>query len=260
MEFIRAVLSDALTLLRTPAFLLPGLAISVAASGAVALSGWPGPNPLKPTYAGLLTVILSILGRGWLMLSLAAMGLAMLRGERASLGRQWVHVAVALEVGLVSLVLGIAILAGTVALIVPGVYLLVLWSQAALVIVDGQARLLAAGNWSASLTDGFRLEILGVWAIVFSGFALVELIGSAMASTPLGGLPAALLIAVTWTWRAIAATSGVALAAAIYLELSSRAPWQPELERVRPGADARVEAVMRESARRRAAASRTDGQ
>lgn len=249
MEFVRTVLSASLTLLREPSFLLTGLAISAAASAAVTLSGWPGPNPLKPSYAGLLTVILSILGRAWLMLSLAAMGLAILRGERASLRRQWVHVAIALEIGIVSVVLGVAVLAGTVALVVPGVYLLVLWSQAALVIVDRQARFLRAGNWSASLTDGYRLEILGIWAIVFCIFGSVELAGGGLAGTPIGALPVPVLTAIGWIWRGIAATFGAAVAAATYLELSSRAPWQPELERVRPGADARVDAVMRAAAR-----------
>jgi hypothetical protein len=43
-----------------------------------------------------------------------------------------------------------------------------------------------------------------------------------------------------WTWRALAMTFGVAMMSALYLELSSRAAWQPELERVRPGAEARM--------------------
>jgi len=172
-----------------------------------------------------------MLGRAWFTLTLTMMALAALRGERVSLLRQWVHVMRALEVAVVCVVLLVPIAFGTLLLIVPGVYLLLLWSQVAIVIMDNQARLFSSANWSAALTDGYRLQILGVWLIVWIVSALPPVAAASLATAV--ETPAAWLTWATWGWNALTHTFGIALAAATYLELSARAPWQPELARVK---------------------------
>jgi hypothetical protein len=241
MDLVKAVLRSSLDLLARPSFSLPCATLALISNAIVAASGWPAPGVADmPTPRALTVIILVILGRAWLLLSFNALALAMLRGERANLLTAWVPVTVALEILIVSVALGAGVLAGTLALIVPGVYLLLLWSQSVLVIVDRQARFFAAANWSASLTDGYRMEIAVLWAIVFGGSWLVELEAAGLGASFGKMLSPAVAMVAQWTWRALTMTFGVAMMSALYLELSSRASWQPELERVRPGADDRM--------------------
>jgi hypothetical protein len=250
MDLVRSVLRSAVSLLAKPAFAVPCAALALISNAIVHLSGWPAPGtPGLPTSRALTIVILVILGRAWLLLSFNAVALAKLRGERANLLTAWVPVTVALEILIVTVALGAGVLMGTLALIVPGIYLLLLWSQAVLVIVDRQARFFAAANWSASLTDGYRLEIAILWAVVFGGSWLVELEAASLGAAFGATLPPTVALVAQWTWRAVTMTFGVAMMSALYLELSSRASWQPELERVRPGADARLTYAARRANR-----------
>jgi hypothetical protein len=237
MAFIAAVLASTLRAWKRPAFLIPALVIALAAEVIVARLEWPlDPSGPIPTSRSITTFILVILGRAWFTLTLTMMALAALRGERVSLLRQWVHVIRALEVAVVCIALLVPIALGTLLLVVPGVYLLLLWSQAAIVILDDQARLFKSANWSASVTDGYRLHILGVWLIVWIVSALPPLAAASLEAAAADlEMPQAWLTWAAWGWNALTHTFGIALAAAMYLELSARAPWQPELERVRVG-------------------------
>lgn len=245
MEFAKTVLRVAAGLMATPSFSIPCASLALASEAIVLVSGWPGADAGElPTPQALTTIILVILGRAWLLLSFAALALAKLRGQRATLLTAWVPVTTALEILIVSIALGAGVILGTLALIVPGVYLLLLWSQAAMVIVDREARFFRAASWSGSLTDGYRREIAVVWAIVFGGSWVIDLEIRSLAAS-FAGLSTAAGLALLWIWRALTMTFGVAMMAALYHELSCRAPWQPELERLRPGADARIAETMR---------------
>ena len=236
MDFVGAVFTSTLRALKHPAFLIPAFLIALAAEVIVAQLEWPlDPSGPMPTPGSITTFILVMLGRAWFTLTLTMMALAALRGERVSLLRQWVHVIRALEVAVVCVALLVPIAFGTLLFIVPGVYLLLLWSQVAIVIMDNQARLFSSANWSAALTDGYRLQILGVWLIVWIVSALPPLAAASLetAATALE-TPSVWLTWATWGWNALTHTFGIALAAAMYLELSARAPWQPEVARVKP--------------------------
>ena len=246
MDLVKAVLQAAAGLLATPSFSIPCAILALAANAIVYVSGWPAPGAGElPTPQALTTIILVILGRSWLLLSFGALALAMLRGQRTHLLKAWVPVTVALEILIVSVAIGAGIMLGTVALIVPGVYLLLLWSQAVMVLVDREARFFRAASWSASLTDGYRGEIAVLWAVVLGGSWAIELEVRSLATSMGAVLPPAAALVIQWSWRALTMTFGVAMMAALYHELSCRAPWQPELERIRPGADARLAHEMR---------------
>ena len=172
MELVKTVLQSAIGLMARPAFAVPCASLSLVANAIVHFSGWPAPGtPGLPSAGALTAIILVILGRSWLLLSFNAVALATLRGERTHLIAAWVPVTVALEILIVLVPLGAAAMLGTVALVVPGIYMLLLWSQVVLVIVDRQARFFGAASWSASLTDGYRAEIAVLWAVVQRGGA-----------------------------------------------------------------------------------------
>jgi hypothetical protein len=233
MSFVADVFASAWRAFRRPVVWIPAALLSLAADAIVHSLHWPSTDAEPPpTQRVIVTFALVILGQAWFALTVTNVALAVLRGQRAGFLRQWVHVIRALEIGLVTLVLLVPIALGTLLLIVPGVYLVLLWSQVVLVIIDDQARLFAAANWSASLTDGYRLQILGVWLVVWiiSSLAPVPIVAMGDLDVPWA---AGLSLGASWAWNAITHTFGIALAAALYLELSRRAPWKPEQLRTR---------------------------
>jgi hypothetical protein len=206
---------------------LPAAFASGASAVAMYLAGWnvdAGAPP--PSAAAITTMILVILGRLWLSLILTKTALAVLRGrQHPTLREEWVPVTQALEVLLVSLVLLFAIAAGTLVLVLPGIYLLLIWSQVVVIIRDGQARLFDAPPWSSSLTAGHRWHVLAVWVVVW----LVSEAGALLSTGAhaLGNSLALSSIGRTFdvTADALSSSFGVAVAAALYFGLEQRKPW-----------------------------------
>jgi hypothetical protein len=215
-EFIRDVAKAAIDACRIPALWIPALIFSIAMDIVAALIEWPfrgGANP--PTEHKITVMVLMILAKSWFGLTLCRVALAGLRGQVTGILNQWVPVQAALRIGLVTVVLFMPILVGFVMLIVPGVYLLSRWSQTTLVLIDDRARWFEAADESSSLTKGYQSAILIILMSVSTMTLLIEYLVHDIA--PLA-----------WAYRAAGMLIGAALAAAMYYELSRRAPWNPE--------------------------------
>ena len=115
---------------------------------------------------------------------------------------------------------------GSLVFLVPGMYLLAMWSQVPLAMIDARARWFDAANYSASLTDGFKSPLIGLWIIVMvATAALTWAIGVGLPFIGLGGA----VTPVTWALRAAMSVWGAALGASMYFNLDERAPWNREV-------------------------------
>ena len=119
----------------------------------------------------------------------------------------------ALRIGLVTIVLVFPILLGLMIFVIPGLYLLARWSQVTLALVDDQTTWFDAVDVSSGLTAGFRPAILIVLLMTATVALLVEHLVHD-------------ITLLTWIYRAGASAFGAGLAAALYYELSRRAPWE----------------------------------
>jgi hypothetical protein len=172
---IGTVFASTLRLMCRPALFVPAVAISVGAEAAILLNGWPRPGfDGLPAERALTYGILIVLARSWLDLTLVAVAMALARGERAGLLRNWVHVLRALKIAAVSVVLLVGIAIGTLCFVLPGVYLLLRWSQVVPALLDRQVRMLDATRFSEAIASAYYLYILLIWAIAWAVPALVE--------------------------------------------------------------------------------------
>ena len=173
---------------------------------------------LPPDSMIWLAIAVSV--RFWIGISVAATALLILRTDGRVRRPCWVSPSLALEAGLVALVLMLPILAGILFFIVPGVLLALRWSQVALLIVDGRARWFEAPGLSDLVTGGRRHELFTLWIIVgIGGAVLAWLVGGVadMAQAAFGGLGVATVVELAATVAANA--FGLALVAATYFEL-----------------------------------------
>ena len=186
------------------------------------VAGAPLPSP-----SVIVGVVLLLLARGWFSLTLCNVALAMLRQRPASIAAQWVPVTTALRIFVVTIALVLPIAIGTLLLIVPGVILLLMWSQVTMLIIDDRAAAFDAPSWSASLTAGYRWQIFVVWLVIWGVSAFVEFAGRQVVSAggP-GSFPEPIAIGASWIWNIVVSSAGIALAAGLYSELVTRAPWE----------------------------------
>ena len=226
VEFALEVVRDTIEVARVPIVAVAAATISLAGDVTMSMLAWPfgnpdapGAAPPEPTISVMACVILA---KAWLNLTVCHMGLACLRNEPVGIGRQWVSVQAALRIGIVNLALVAGIVVGTLVLVLPGVYLMAIWSQAPLAMVDGRSRWFDAANYSASLTDGYKFPIIWVWLVVLTITTAVGLaVTHGMPALGLGGLTTV----TTWTVHAVEGIVGAALASALYYNLDDRAPW-----------------------------------
>lgn len=215
-EFIRDVGAATVEACRIPALWLPALSFSIAADIVAALIEWPFRGGATPPTEHTITVMaILILAKGWFGLTLCRVALAGLRGQVTGVLNQWVPVQAALRIAAVTIVLLAPIVIGLAILIVPGLFLLSRWSQATLLLVDERAQWFEAADESSSLTAGYRAAILILLLSLGTVTLLIEYLIHDMT-----------LLA--WLYRAAGSLVGAALAAAMYYELSRRAPWNPE--------------------------------
>ena len=118
-----------------------------------------------PAGHTIVNAVLVLLARGWLGLTLVAVAIALARGDRAGLLRNWVHVLRALKIAAVSLALLVPILVGRMLLVLPGVYLLLRWSQVVPAMLDRQIRMLDATRFSEAIASVYYLYILLIWVL-----------------------------------------------------------------------------------------------
>ena len=197
-----------------PAVWVPAVTFSIAMDIAAAAANWPfrGGTPPPPPFAYTVIVLL-ILGKCWFGLTLCRIALAALRGQVTGVLNQWVSVQDALRVGFVTIIMFLPILIGLFIFVIPGLYLLSRWSQVTMTLIDGQAEWFDAGDQSSGLTAGFRPAIL----LVLLTTAMLTLAGEYLVND---------YTLLAWAFRAVASAIGASLAAAMYYELTRRAPWE----------------------------------
>jgi len=222
-EFAAEVIRDAIDVAGVPAVMIAGAAVSLIPDLVLAALRWPFHDPrLTPAEPAITTMACLILAKAWLTLAVWNMALAWLRRQPVGFLKNWVPVQTALRVGVVNIPLLAAIVLGSLVFLVPGLYLLAMWSQAPLAMIDGRARWFDAANYSASLTDGFKIPLIVLWLVVMATTtALTSAIGAGLPFIGLGGA----VTPVMWALRAVLSVWGAALGAAMYFNLDERAPW-----------------------------------
>lgn len=226
-EFAAAIVRDALDVAREPQVAIAGALVSLIPDVVLAALRWPFHDPLiTPEEPAITTMACLILAKAWLALTVWNMALAWLRRQPVGFLTNWVPVQTALRVAVVNIPLLWAIVLASLVFLVPGLYLLAMWSQAPLAMIDGRARWFDAANYSASLTDGYKIPLICLWIAVMSGAAiLTAAVGAAL---PFIGLGIA-VTPVTWALRAAFSVWGAALGAAMYFNLDERAPWNSKV-------------------------------
>ena len=219
------MLADVLTstgkALWKPSVLVPSAVATVGAWAAfraleVERGFWNLPWPTMQ----LVAVV--VVARFWASLTVTASALRVMRRGFQPAPVYWVPATTAFQVAVVSVALTIPILAFALFLIVPGVWLALRWSQAALLILDAQADWFDSADISVDLTAGRKLEILVVWlgaGVVFAvagwlGNTFTEMAGAVAGPAPVAALPG-LALAV------VADAFGLVVAAAIYFQLDT---------------------------------------
>lgn len=203
-----------------PAVVLPSAAATAGSALAFRVLGaqrgfWMVP----PSTMALLALVVCV--RFWIGLSVTATALDVMRAGYRWRPVRWVAPTTTFEIAVVSLALTLAVLAGLVALILPGVLLALRWSQAPLLILDGHAAWLDAAEASAVITHGRRTSILGLWLIAGCGLALTGWFvqGSTEMAAALG-VSAIGPQAIGMLFHIATDAFSLALAAAVYHELA----------------------------------------
>lgn len=118
-----------------------------------------------------------------------------------------------------SIVVGIGVAIGIVLLLIPGLYLLTIWSVVAPVIVIERPRLLDAFRRSHDLVRGNGAPVFAVILIVFVGLAVLNLLLGILTA----GLGDGASAAIGWIFNAATAPISALTAAVLYFTLRERA-------------------------------------
>jgi hypothetical protein len=223
-DFAAEIVRDAIDVARVPQVALAGALVSLVPDLVLVALRWPFHDTrITPEEPAITTMACLILAKAWLTLAVWNMALAWLRRQPVGFLTNWVPVQTALRVGVVNIPLLAAIALASLAFMVPGLYLLAMWSQVPMAMVDNQSRWFDAANYSASLTDGYKIPLVVLWLIVMMASAVVTwTIGTAL---PFIGLGTA-VTPLTWALRAALSVWGAALGASMYFNLDERAPWK----------------------------------
>jgi hypothetical protein len=123
----------------------------------------------------------------------------------------------------VSILFGIGVAIGFVLIIIPGLYLLTIWSVTAPVVVLERAGVLEAFTRSRDLVRGNGWSVFAVILVVFVGLAVVSAL-AAIVSSGLGDVGSAI---VSWLVTSATAPISALTAAVLYLTLRERAGEPP---------------------------------
>jgi hypothetical protein len=163
-----------------------------------------------------VTVAVGVLSL-WPYASLLSLAIAVARGETATLLDRWVSFGLFLRLLLVELVAGLVTLLGLFCLLVPGVFVIIVWSQVRALLVDGRASFFDALGASQDLTSGSRADIfaamLCVWILSAAVFGLQFGIGKLIGPTSWS------FTLLSLSWSAPLAAFIAAFSAALYLDL-----------------------------------------
>ncbi len=129
---------------------------------------------------------------------------------------------------LVGIIAGIGIVVGFILVIVPGLYLITVWSVAAPVVVLERPGVLAALSRSRQLVRGNGWQVFGVILVLYIAVGVVSFILEAIAESAGSGAGIVVRVIVGVLTAPLASLA----AAVLYFELGGRAPGQSS-----PGAD-----------------------
>ena len=223
---VQRVFRHAFAICSNRSFVVPALLVSVAMT-LVVKSISPAMVPPRPNafewhtvvtflarFVGAVAVgILSV----WPYASLLSLAIAVARGETTTFLDRWLSFSLFLRLLLVEVVAGVAMVVGFLCLVVPGVIVMVVWSQVRALLIDGRASFFDALEASQDLTRGSRPDVfaamLCTWmltaAVLGLGFGLGKLMGPASWSFTL----------LSFSWSAPLSAFTIAFSAALYLEL-----------------------------------------
>jgi hypothetical protein len=213
-----AVISGALRIYREHAGVLIPAALAVFAVQAIlsiALSGDLGV---------LISVISVVLGTFY-----QGMVVELVRDVQdgrldSSVGQLFASIApVVITLLAVSILFGLGVAVGFVLLIIPGLFLLTIWSVTAPVVVLERTGVLRAFSRSRELVRGNGWSVFAVILVVFVGLAVVSTL-AAILSSGLGDVGSAI---VSWLVTAATAPLSALTAAVLYLTLRERAGEAP---------------------------------
>ena len=200
--------------------LLPSVAATIAAHAVftaadVSRGFWSLPTGTM----AVLAIVVAL--RFWIGLSVSLTALQLMRGGFQRRPTYWVGPTTAFQAAVVCAGLGLAVIAGVLFLIIPGIVAAIGWSQAAMLIVDEESEWFEAAGASWLLTSGRRISILIVWlatgALLGTAEWLVSITADVGAAT---GVPAAVMIALAWIASAAADVFSLSIVAAVYHELT----------------------------------------
>lgn len=185
----------------------------------VLLTGSPDPSSIVTGQAAISLLLAVFLFVGLYMVASGAITFGTIRylnndpatvGECISRG-----IAVAIPLFVMGLVVGLGVGFGFMLLIVPGVFLLVMWYVAAPALIVERVGIFGSLGRSAELTKGARWKILGVVAIIYGISFVVGLILESVALF-LGPMAGVLIGALV---DALFLAFGAVTAAVVYQEL-----------------------------------------
>lgn len=113
---------------------------------------------------------------GWLVLGISRVAILGARGETASWGDARTSAADCLQCAIVFVVAGVGMLIGALFFVLPGILLMLRWSQSFYLLLDHRARWLSSLGASSRLTKGHRGKILALYSLL----ALLALPGVAL--------------------------------------------------------------------------------
>lgn len=220
--------------MREPRIVLLSAATTVGFGFALSAFGGTG-DPLSALSAPAISAIVClIIARSWCGLSIAATALAVLRRRREA---PWL-VGVGLFPALGVLVVTVPPLAPMVVgafltitgrafftlvgalLIAIGAFWVAAWSQAGMLIIDGKADVMEAGQSSVFMTRGYRGEILAIWLLGGAGVVAATWLDArvgALAGTLSFGPPIAAVV--HFALRIVSDAFGTCCLAGLYYEL-----------------------------------------
>jgi len=210
-----------------PVFVVPAVLAGAAAEIAIHVNGWPTRNlDAWPVERQFTIALLVLLARAWFDLTLVAVGIAIVRGRSAGILTNWVHVLTAIKIGVVGVLLLAGVLLGTLLFVLPGVYLLLRWSQVLPALVEQRTGVGDVFMYSESIASAHYLRILVIWIALWGVTALISLAGGGvdhlLAARGLRYL-GRIELGVSMVWPAVLHALGLALVAALYVELDARA-------------------------------------
>ncbi len=128
------------------------------------ITSFSEPEDLDPV-TGLLAFFLG-LGLAWLALGMLRVAIDAVRREPIRYARLLTPAGDFLRIIGILLVVAIPVVLGMVFLLVPGIYLCLLWSQANFLILDRKAGVFSSLTQSGKMTKGTKLALLGIYLLL----------------------------------------------------------------------------------------------